>query len=231
VEFVPVPALSGPRERRPGRGGNHPSQRPRAIPAKGGAGLETDLGDGRHADRLPQELRAALPARGLVNYMEALAVVRALEALAAAAPAGAAPVGVVALYQAQAELLRLLIGRSAALSAGRLPVKVGAPDAFREEEFATLLVSLTRSHSHRAVTYGDGPHLVELALTRGRERLVLFGDPGTLARRAQWDGPVDHLDEAASARERHVVAKLVGYLSGQGRHPETFHFREGGGTS
>jgi hypothetical protein len=105
----------------------------------------------------------------------------------------------------------------------RLNLWVDVPNACCEQEWHTVLVSLTRSHAHRAVTYGDGPQLLELALTRAQERLWLIGDPGTLARRSLWNGPLDYLDEVSASRERQIIGKLVGYLQGEGRHPETFH--------
>jgi hypothetical protein len=215
VQFVPVPAAS---DRHGG-----PAPKGRGLPAKGGAGLETDLADVPHGDRLPGELRAVLPARGIVNYMEAAALVRALETIAAAE---ASSVAVVALSSAQAELIRLLVRRSPALGGGPAP-RVDVPAAFREEEFDTVLVSLTRSHAHRAVTLGEGPALLALALTRARRRLVVFGDAGTLARRGQWAGPVDHLDEAAAGRERDIVVRLLEYIHGRGPHREAFAVAEG----
>ncbi len=60
-EFVPVP-----NPRRP--------EWPRE-----GAGLEQDLATGRHGDRLPADLRGELPRKGIVNYLEAQALVRRLE--------------------------------------------------------------------------------------------------------------------------------------------------------
>jgi hypothetical protein len=205
VQFVPVP----------------PGDR-RGPPAKGGAGLETDLADVPHGDRLPGEFRAALPRHGLVNYMEAAAVVRALEKR----PSGAPLPAVVALYPSQVELIRLLLGRSPAF-AGRPAPRVDLPAAFRQLEFDTVFVSLTRSHAHRAVTLGEGPALLALALTRARRRLVIFGDAGTLARRAQWAGPVDQLDEAAAGHERDVVVRLLEYIHGHGPHQEAFAVGQG----
>lgn len=231
VEFVAVPALPPSRSPSDRRGPRHdaPPRGRRDIP-KTGAGLEQELGDNRHGDRLPSDLRAALPPRGLVNYMEALTVVRVLEGMSAAVPADAEPrpVGVVALTAAQADLIRLLAARSSPLSRARLALTIASAAQMREREFPTVVVSLTRSHSHRAVTYGDSPALFEVALTRARERLILVGDPGTLVRRSCWEATVDHLDEAASARERWLVSGLVDYLQGQGRFPATFHVREGG---
>jgi hypothetical protein len=209
VEFVPVPP-----------------QAPRPLPTKGGAGLETDLADVPHGDRLPGEVRAILPRKGLVNYIEAAALVRALERHAAGRADDEPLPAVIALYPAQAELIRTLVGRSPALANHPAP-RVDVPDAFREEEFESVFVSLTRSHAHRAVAFGDDPALLAVTLTRARRRLVVFGDAGTLARRAQWAGAVDHLDEAAAGRERDVVGRLLEYIHGHGPHREAFAVGEG----
>ncbi|MCI0457065.1 MAG: AAA domain-containing protein [Gemmataceae bacterium] len=240
LEFVAVPPLA-PATRSAGREPDRRRREPNP-PARGsggappviprsGAGLEQDLSVARHGDRLPPELRAELPRRGLVNYLEAQAIVRKLEELATAHPAGggnAPAVAVIALYPAQAELIRLLASRSATLAQSGLRLEVGAPGSFRQREFPLALVSLTRSHSHRAVSFGDDLALLGLALTRARSRLIVFGDPGTLARRTQWEGVLDHLDESAAAREGQVIGHLVRYLQGGGPHPRAFRLSEGG---
>jgi hypothetical protein len=77
------------------------------------------------------------------------------------------------------------------------------------------------------VTFGDGPAGLALTLTRARRRLVVFGDAGTLARRGQWTGPVDHLDEAAAGHERDVVGRLLEYIHGHGPHRDAFAVGEG----
>lgn len=218
LEFIAVPVATPeptPAKSTNGRRGPAPAK---TKPSRGGAGLELELADLRHRDRLPSELRPELPALGLVNYLEAQAIVRALERLAADGSLYSKPdpaigrrctVGVAALYPTQAQLIRCLIRRSPTLAGAALDIHVDVPAGFRERECAILLISLTRSHGHRAVTFGDGPHQWALALTRARSRLLVFGDPGTLARRAEWEGPVDHLDETAAAQERHLVVQLL----------------------
>jgi hypothetical protein len=243
VEFVPVPPLRDRHESPKGAATSSVQGRPgpSSLPRKGGAGLEVDLADPRQRARLPGSLAAQLPGRGFVNYAEAQAIVRALENLAAnpdcwplhdrSDPPPARPlVAVMALYPAQVELIRLLVQQSAALKPLAADIDIAAPAAFREREFSIVLLSLTRSHSHRAITFGDGPDVLTLALTRARARLILFGDPGSLARRSQWDGPLDHLDDQAAARERDCITHLVHYLQGQGPHPGAFRLREGVGT-
>ncbi len=267
VEFVAVPAgfndIEPPRHGEADGGwggvGTAVATRPRAV--KGGAGLEIDLADPpRRLDPLPPELRPLLPAAGLVNYIEAQAVVRALEQLVAdpalryaganrpvapceqtaadgscVAAAGCTPqshcpvVAVVALYPAQAALLAHLIRQNPALADGGVRVEVGSPTTFRQRECLVALVSLTRSHAHRAVSFGDYPQALALALTRAAGRVVLFGDPGTLLRRSPWPGEIDQLDEADALRERDLTGRLVRYLQGQGAHAHAFQLREGNG--
>jgi hypothetical protein len=207
VEFVAVP----PTERNGHAGAPHAQRR-------GGAGFEIDLADPRRRAHLPPDLRDNLPARGVVNPVEARAVVERLERLVA--ERSAAPVGVLALTTGQAALIRHLVARSPALAGADITVTV--PPGLRQREVRTLVVSLTRSHLNRAVFYGEEPTWLPLALARGRERLILVGDPGTLARRAQWDGPLDHLDAAAARRERDFADHLVGYVQGRGRHAGAF---------
>ena len=79
----------------------------------------------------------------------------------------------------------------------------------------------------RAVAFGDDPQLLSLALTRARQRVMVFGDAGTLIRRSQWEGPLDHLDEGTAARERELIAQLVRHLQGPGAPARAFHVREG----
>jgi hypothetical protein len=277
VEFVAVPALETvPREAfvaqggfAPGAGttfaesdgdlrGNVALKAPRLRAVKGGAGLELDLADNRPLERIPTDLRAVLPRQGLVNYLEARALVQTLEHLVADPAFQAASaqwlasqamscacvdsecgsqaggtehrpvVGVIGLYPAQVELLRLLVRRAASLTAMANLIEIGLPVAFRQRECWVALVSLTRSHTHRAVSYGEGPQSLTEACTRAARKLILFGDPATLARRSQWQGTLDHLDEAAAQAERGLAARLVAYIQGQGPRAETFRVREGG---
>ncbi len=230
VQFVAVPGSAGARPPSEPRGRPNGNHRPRTPPARAGAGLELNPNDARHRDRLPDEFRRGLTGPGLVNFLEAQAVVRTVQALhnvtMPADPKGPA-IGVIALYAAQAELIRRLLAQ--ATGGVCHGVEVGTPADFRQRDCPIVLLSLTRSHTHRAVAYGEGPRLLALALTRARRKLLVFGDPGTLLRRTQWQGPVEHLDEAAAAHERQILEGLAAYLRGQGRVPQLFQLCEGGG--
>jgi hypothetical protein len=187
-----------------------------------GAGLELDLSAGRHADRLPAEFRQGLPGRGYVNYLEAQAVVRRLESLVqegdpAVEATAAGPIAILALYESQAELLRRLIGQSEILRPRRETLLVALPSQMHQRECDTVLLSLTRSHTHRCVAFGQDAQELPLALTRARCRLVIFGDPGMLCKRSHWHGPLDHLDAAASHQEWLRLSRLFACAQQQAR--------------
>jgi hypothetical protein len=46
----------------------------------------------------------------------------------------------------------------------------------------------------------------------------MAGDPGTLARRAQWEGAIDHFDEAAGERERRWVNAVLRVMPAKSQH-------------
>ena len=131
----------------------------------------------------------------------------ALESLAAQGGGTLGRTAVIALYPAQAELIRRLVARTPGLADAA--ISIDTPGAFHECEAEVVLVSLTRAHAHRAVSFGDSPRALTTALTRARSRLMIFGDPGTLARRCRWENAVDHLDVAAAGRERAIIGRVL----------------------
>jgi hypothetical protein len=184
-----------------------------------------------------------LPAKGLVNYLEACAVVRELEALAGdaefrcqaerwrSAAGGHLPaIAVIALYPTQVALIRQLVARIPALSTCPLAVEVGTPEQFRQRECLAALISLTRSHAQRPVSFGDGPHALAVAFTRASSRLLVFGDIGSLERRSRCADTVDHLDPTAAARERALVGHLVACIQGHGDAGAGIRLRQGTGS-
>jgi hypothetical protein len=205
VFFLPVPSHPGRRElfATPPE-----STARRGGPKQGGAGYETDLADPQARERLSPDLLKSLPASGFVNLPEADRVVQKLQELSTRQQG--VVLGVATPYSAQAELIRRLAERSPRL-AGTM---IAGPLAWEHRSCDVLIVSLTRSHVSRAVTYGDEPAVPPRLWLRARRQLIIVGDPGTLVRRARWEGAVDHFDGVSGERERAWVDRLVSYLRG-----------------
>ena len=92
--------------------------------------------------------------------------------------------------------------------------EIALPAACKEREWLTVLVSLTRSHGHRAVPIGERQTDLAHALTRARKHLIVFGDPGTLVKRSHWQGRLDHLEPLAADLEARRVNALLHWLAG-----------------
>lgn len=235
VEFVAVPPTSRIEPRRPPEpeprwsGGGTATLAPRVRQQRGGAGVEADLTDARRPDTLPADLRARLTTRGVVNHPEALAIVEALEELvrcpdflsaalawqrSSVVPENGEPsprpvVAVSSPFPTQVELLRLMVERSVVLASAPVVIEVAEAAALAQREFLVVMLSLTRSHASRAVPFSDHPNDLVVLLTRAVDRLLVFGDPGTMNRRTQWFGTLDHLDEASGPMEQALIGQLL----------------------
>jgi superfamily I DNA and/or RNA helicase len=113
--------------------------------------------------------------------------------------------------------------------ADSIELQIKEPAALRHLEVDVVLLSLTRSHTHRAVAFARDPKDLVWALTRPRARLILVGDLGTLVRRSQWRGPLEQQDENAANQERELALRLVNYFLDQGRHMPTIQERQASG--
>ncbi len=185
VEFLAVPDLRGRRDAGPAR-------------RAGGAGYEIALHEPRQRGLLTDDWSGALPDWGFVNLPEAQALVQFLENHPAPSVIVTSP------FPAQVAVLRRLFAKSRAAN-----VRVIDPAEADAAECDWLAISLTRSHVSRAVTFGESPAVLRKLVGCARRKILFAGDPGTLSRRLQWEGPVDHLDGAEAAHERAWVAALA----------------------
>jgi superfamily I DNA and/or RNA helicase len=113
-------------------------------------------------------------------------------------------------------LLRRLIEQSEILRGRGFPLEVALPSRLHQRECDIVFLSLTRSHAHRCVAFGEDVKELPLALTRSRSRLLVFGDPGSLFKRASWHGPLDHLDASSAHQELLRLSRLLALLQKQG---------------
>jgi hypothetical protein len=171
-------------------------------PRRGGAGYEIDLADPGQRELLPNELAAMLPMRGYANLPEAQAIAEMMQRL----PRDHT-VALSAPYDSQLAVLRHYLPNDE---------RVVSVADLAHQECDLIVISLTRSHLSRAVTFGDDPSAIISLFTRPRCRIIVVGDPGTLNRRAGWEGAVDHLHEIAGEQERRWVNALLPFLKPTG---------------
>ncbi|AFV10583.1 DNA helicase-like protein [Thermacetogenium phaeum DSM 12270] len=142
---------------------------------------------------IPGQFRRGQNGRSVVNPPEAEAVVRQLEALHSQIKDQGLTVGVVTPYRAQAEAIRDLVAR-------RLPdledsLVVATAHRFQGDERDIIIFSpvVSREMAPYHVTFASNPNLVNVSVTRARQKLIIVGDrevclasPGVLRDLAQY---------------------------------------------
>lgn len=118
------------------------------------------------------EEQAELDGSSLQNPGEAGYVARQVEELLTA---GVKPteIAVITPYSAQARLLRDLIASQG--------VEVDTVDGFQGREKEAIVISLVRSNTKGEVGFLSDTRRMNVALTRARRKLIVFGDSSTLA--------------------------------------------------
>jgi len=208
-------------------------------------GFEVNLGNRQQRQYLAK-YEADLPEKGYANLREAEQVVQVLETLVEDAAisreqaelhhAGeqVATIGVIALYAGQVALIHSLIRVSEHLR-GELvsedewvcrgvTVTVKSVHSFQGKECPVIIVSFTRSNRRQAVGFIDDPHLLNVALSRARKKMILIGDADTLTRRSRNPVP-ESKDSRAAGQERYFFVHLVRYVDGHGKTMRIFQRR------
>lgn len=161
-----------------------------------GAGFEMDLADTRSRDHRPNIPN--LPQTGFINVKEAESIVRLLETLTQS-------VVVTALSSAQVIVLNHMVQQG---NFGDR-VRVLTPEEVLQTEPHTLVISLVRSHSNRAVSFNEPPQTLKAMMLRPRHRLIFVGDVGGLERRVQWRRTVDPSQPPQEAELEHQLAGVI----------------------
>ena len=117
------------------------------------------------------------------NRQEADAIMECLDGLLQAGEIGANDVGVVTPYKGQVELLR----KRVELDERFTGVEINSVDGFQGREKEVILFSAVRANDRRAVGFLADWRRLNVAMTRARRGLVVFGDPNTLSNDTTWN--------------------------------------------
>lgn len=101
----------------------------------------------------------------------------------------ASQIGVIALYKAQANLLRSEIDEQCGVSDGA--VLVSTVDAFQGGERDIIIISCARTST---VGFTDNAERLNVALTRARHHLIIIGNAMTLQASKTWAAVIQHKD-------------------------------------
>ena len=101
----------------------------------------------------------------------------------------ASQIGVIALYKAQANLLRSKIDEQCGVSDGA--ILVSTVDAFQGGERDIIIISCARTST---VGFTDNSERLNVALTRARHHLIIIGNAVTLQASKTWATVIQHQD-------------------------------------
>ncbi|MCS5488821.1 AAA domain-containing protein [Algoriphagus limi] len=112
-------------------------------------------------------------------------------------------IGLIAPYSAQVRYLRHLIFETfdfPNLKAFSDLITIDTVDGFQGQERDLMLISLTRSNDRGEIGFLADERRMNVALTRAKRKLVLFGDSGTLAINPFFDSLLGYFEEKGGYR-------------------------------
>ncbi len=104
-------------------------------------------------------------------------------------------IGIIAPYKAQVEVIRELINQDATFDEVRENISVNSVDAFQGQERDVIYISLTRSNDKNEIGFLKEYRRMNVAMTRAKTKLVIFGDSGTLGKDSFYNAVVDYAQE------------------------------------
>ncbi len=109
-------------------------------------------------------------------------------------------VGIIAPYKAQIQLLNELVTKTPELDVIRELLSVNTVDAFQGQERDMIYISLTRSNEQNEIGFLKEYRRMNVALTRAKSRLVVFGDSATLGRDSFYNAVLDYVQSIGGYR-------------------------------
>lgn len=116
-----------------------------------------------------------------------------------------AQIGVITPYDGQKKYITDYMRRAGALSSSLYEaIEVASVDAFQGREKDFILVSCVRSSETQGIGFLSDPRRLNVALTRARLGIILFGNPRVLSKNALWAALLLHFKEYDCLVEGHL---------------------------
>jgi len=132
------------------------------------------------------------------NPQEAALLIRHLTALIAGIgshyPNATFPtIAIISPYKQQIHVLNELLDHSPELQPYKDKISVNTIDSFQGQERDIVYISLTRSNADGVIGFLSDIRRMNVAMTRARKKLVVFGDSATLARHAFYGDFIEYV--------------------------------------
>lgn len=105
-------------------------------------------------------------------------------------------IGIISPYKAQVLHMAEQIEHFPKLQAYRSLITLNTIDGFQGQECDLVAISLVRSNDHNEIGFLSDTRRMNVALTRARKKLVVFGDSATLGENGFYSAFLDHVQKA-----------------------------------
>lgn len=114
-------------------------------------------------------------------------------------------IGIIAMYRSQVFLLRKYIFELPQPNYILKKVKISTVDSFQGSEMDFILISTVRSNRERNIGFLKNLRRINVAISRAKEGMIIFGNSHTLSRSKFWADLIQHYkDELLYKRSRRV---------------------------
>lgn len=107
-------------------------------------------------------------------------------------------VGIISPYKAQVKKIEELMAESPMLSTFAKYITINTVDGFQGQEKDVVYISLVRSNESGEIGFLKDYRRMNVALTRARKKLVLFGNSATLGNNTFYKKFLDYVDEVGA---------------------------------
>ncbi len=109
-------------------------------------------------------------------------------------------VGIIAPYKQQVEFIRNYILENELFKDSRHHFSVRTVDGFQGQERDIICISMTRSNDNGEIGFLSDTRRMNVALTRAKRKLLVFGDSATLANHGFYKSFLDYVEEIGGYR-------------------------------
>lgn len=107
-------------------------------------------------------------------------------------------VGIISPYRVQTQYIRQQIRKREAFRQLRHLITVNTVDGFQGQERDIILISLVRSNEHGQIGFLSDLRRMNVAMTRARMKLIIFGNAATLSHSSFYKKLLDYIKESQS---------------------------------
>ncbi|MES2830019.1 MAG: AAA domain-containing protein [Bacteroidota bacterium] len=104
-------------------------------------------------------------------------------------------IGIIAPYQEQVKLLRVLFSESSIPENYISEISINSVDGFQGQERDIIYLSLTRSNNDQSIGFLSDIRRMNVAMTRAKKKLVVIGDSATLSKLPYYADFVSYVDQ------------------------------------